>query len=224
MKRLNRHLRYILLLAATLIQYSAYADTLTISYVKHPQIENKFVPFMKRVYESAGIKARFIPITSERGIINIQNGLYDGGVVRLERTLKPYPNIIKVGPPLTNVSTKLLCVKTVLCDVSVLRDSNKTIISSIGANRQLTALLDYPIEAKMYLLETYDVFDDMLDGGKVDYAIFHANKGQLQEKLSQRVNDVEIFSQKGFHVLAAKHKDKADLIAAAIESHLYMLD
>lgn len=80
-------------------------DTIILSYVKHPQLEETYIPLLASVYKELGLPIQFVAMPLDRAITSINNQLVDGDVMRYKKVLNRLDNIVIVSPPLTVIKT-----------------------------------------------------------------------------------------------------------------------
>lgn len=76
-----------------------------------------FVQLIQTIYEELGFNVSIISIPARRGMILLNDGLVDGDVIRLKRTVVKYNNVVVVEPALGKGNLVLLCHKGIPCDL-----------------------------------------------------------------------------------------------------------
>lgn len=193
---------------------------LKISYLNHPSIVNVAMPIIQKAYDSLGINVQFIESPAHRLLQEIQSDHTDGDVIHAQEIFSPFPDIIKVGPPLTRVDYVLLCAENVPCDHSVLMSGTEQIVATDQSKRVIISKYPEAKNKEFYQLNFLGKLPELLITHRFNYAIYIVAKDwPLPESLTH-LQMHHLFESEAYHILHKRHQDIADQVGNAIKQQL----
>ncbi|CAM4005974.1 hypothetical protein [Pseudoalteromonas byunsanensis] len=184
-----------------------------ISYVEHEGIIKYYVPLLNRAYQKIGIKPKFELINDKRALKLLDSGVIDADTAKSLEFIDDYKNIIVVPTPISQIDVVLLCQKALPCDLSVLKNANRSL--GIIAADEFYAPLLADSEINIVELTSFETLLKIFDQNKVDYAIavFDDYTKSTQIKYHNRFL---IQKKIGYHLLSKKHQDLVQKLDQAI--------
>lgn len=195
---------FISILSCSLIaQEYKNSSEFVISYVEHESIIKYYVPILEAAYRSIGIEPKFVLINDKRALMLLNKGIIDADTAKTTEILADYPNIIKVPTPISKIALMLICQKELLCDLSVLNDSQR-ILGVIGAKEFYRDLLrDSAIN--IFEVNSFQVLLKLLKQKKVDYIFMIFDDHNKATSLTFD-NKYLIEEKIGYHLVGKKHR------------------
>lgn len=198
----------------------SFGEQLTISYVNHPRVIDKYLPIVKQAYSNIGLSPNFVKMTPSRGLKSLKTGFIDGDVIRMERHIDSESNLISVPPILTKVTTYLICSVEVECNLSVLSDKEKVVLVNIASVDELLSQLNIDIKATLYQLENIGVFTQLLNTKRFQYMIYPFESNEIPKELSNDFNYLKLIESNSFHVILKKHSHLIPRLSIEIKKGL----
>jgi hypothetical protein len=186
-----------------------------LNQIVYPSIDDYSKLFIE-IYTELGFQVELIPTPSLRGLILLNNNVFDADVLRLNLIAKTYPNVIVVQPALQIASLSLICTKAVLCNRSIL--TNKKI--SILANSRMLALIKHGEFKSVHVEnELFSSVLNMLKADRYNYAIYVIDD-VIEKHFDQDFQIIELRKVYINHVIHKKHIDLLPQIQQKIRSKL----
>lgn len=194
--------------------------SLKISYLNHPSVVNIALPIVKKAYESLGIEVQFIESPAHRLLQEIQSNHTDGDVIHAQEIFNTFPDIIKVGPPLTRVDYVLLCAENVPCDHSVLMSGVDQIVATDQSKRVIISKYPEAKNKEFYQLNFLGKLPELLITHRFNYAIYIVAKDWPLPQSLTHLQMFHLFESEAYHILHKRHEDIAKHVGKAIEQQL----
>ncbi|BBN81587.1 hypothetical protein PA25_15720 [Pseudoalteromonas sp. A25] len=186
-----------------------------ISYVEHKGIIHYYVPLLDQAYRKIGIEPKFELINDKRALKLLDQGLIDADTAKSLEFVDAYKNIIVVPTPISQIDVVLLCQPKLQCDLSVLKNANRS-LGLIAAKEFYKELLS----GSTISLVEFSSFETLLkifSQDKVDYAIVVFDD-YTKDALSNYPNHFFIQQKIGYHLLHKKHRAIVKQLDEAIKS------
>ncbi|WP_462157399.1 hypothetical protein [Pseudoalteromonas sp. GB56] len=188
---------------------------LTGTYIQTPGID-PFIKLIKKSYADIGIDVKLEPVPARRGLVLLNAGLTDLDVVRLGANMAQFGNVTVVEPNLASGEHVLLCDKGVPCELSVLSNTNASILTARGT---LESLAQFDIQAKIIINEQLDRAPQLLKRRDVEYAIISIVKGESRH-YREEFNVLTLRSFRLNHVINNKFDPLIPELHRAITANL----
>lgn len=194
-------------------------EVITLSYISHPFVENQMLPLMEKVYADIGIEVEFVLQPSQRNMYLASSGQTDGEVAYSELLINEHNNLVKVGESLVDSQFTLLCHDSVQCSVSVLSDSEVTLLiteASLGGVKHYYA---ESFEAKPYLISTLSNIPKLIEQKRLLYGIYVTTFGDDSLDTFHHLQKQYLFSTATYHVLNSRLSYLAPLVSKSMEKY-----
>ena len=169
-----------------------------VTYVVYPGIE-PYIDLISSVYQELGINTSIVATPNLRGLVLLNEGQTDADVIRLKPTILNYPNTLLVEPALVVGKLVLVCQRPLLCDSSVLQDSEQAVLI---ADNIRPLLREFAPLSRFISVSTGAMILDMLKADRASYGIFLVD----QKTPGSPKLQVSILSEVPLHhVLNKKH-------------------
>jgi hypothetical protein len=189
-----------------------------ISYVEHDSIINFYVPLLDKAYRSIGIKPKFVKINDKRALKLLNHGEIDADTAKSGEVFPLYRNIIRVPTPISKIEVMLICQLELVCDLTVLKSSDKMLglvakdefYSNLLINStiQISEVSSFKKLSAMFKQKRVDYIFMVFDEKDIDAKNAHQNKYLIEEKI-------------GFHILHKKHRKLLPKLDKAIQLLLH---
>lgn len=160
--------------------------------------------FYTDVYSYVGIEPSFVFAPSDRGLLSVNNGEFDGEAIRFDETVKKYTNMLKVDAPITTLTPALFCLEEEKCKLTkgtlVGIQSGLKIVQAYCAATSTACTFDQSITYLARLLE-----DSMLD----NLLLMRAGASQVVCLLNAKeiyYRELPQFEPIGFHYVHKSHQ------------------
>lgn len=197
---------------------------MTVSYVNHPYIIEKLLPVIDGAYASLGIDAEFVLHPSKRNLQVLADGVTDAEAAFSELLIKPYPNLIAIGPSLTQSVFVLVCHKSVPCEQSVLFDNTQQVVMTDSSRDGLKLTFGARLQAEIYSINSLDRIPQLLDDRRLSYGVYVVSKLEGALKSHPHLRMVELYRTHTYHILNDKFAFLADRLGSAISEQLAKRD
>ncbi|NOU49097.1 hypothetical protein HG263_00840 [Pseudoalteromonas sp. JBTF-M23] len=186
-----------------------------ISYVEHKGIIHYYVPLLAKAYRKIGIEPTFELINDKRALKLLDQGVIDADTAKSLEFIDSYKNIIVVPTPISQIDVVLLCQPKLQCDLSVFKNSNRS-LGLIAAKEFYTELLS---DSTISLIEfsSFETLLKIFSQDKVDYAIVVFDD-YTKDVLANYPNHFFIQQKIGYHLLHKKHRAIVEQLDEAIKS------
>ncbi|WP_105168235.1 hypothetical protein [Pseudoalteromonas sp. T1lg23B] len=198
---------------ATCLEEVPTPQPFVISYVEHKGIIKYYVPLLNSAYQKLGIEPKFELINDKRALKLLNEGMIDADTAKSLEFINHYQNIVVVPTPISQIDVVLLCQKTLLCDLSVLKNANRSL--GIIAADEFYAQLLAGSEINIIELTSFETLLKIFDQNKVDYAIAVFDDYTKSTKFKYH-NRFLIQQKIGYHLLNKKHQDLVEKLDQAI--------
>ncbi|MCF6433926.1 hypothetical protein [Pseudoalteromonas sp. MMG022] len=208
-------LLFILLFAChySFSEEASVGQTFVISYVEHEGIIKYYVPLLASAYKKIGIEPKFELINDKRALKLLDQGAIDADTAKSLEFVDHYQNIIVVPTPISQIDVVLLCQSKLPCDLSVLKDANRS-LGIIAADEFYAQLLEGS-EISILELTSFETLLKIFDQNKIDYAIVVFDDYTKNTML--KYNNRFLIQQKiGYHLLSKKHQGLVEKLDKAI--------
>ena len=193
----------------------AAKEALVVSYVQTPEVAQNVLPFMKKVYESAGITASFSPVAIERGLFALQEGVVDADVMRIKEAADEFDNIITVGPPLTGINIVLYCRIEFPCDSTVFNQRVHPI--AVPNVRFFWEQVLNKEQFDIQIINSWAQVKGLFQKNRINYFVWmELTRFNNNESSPLTTNSTIIYKSEMYHVINKKHQALADDVARAI--------
>lgn len=189
------------MLLCALIVFAPFsaATKISISSSNHPKI-SLYWPLISQVYSNIGLETEIVELPSARGLEELRKGNFDADILRLAHNVDAYEEIIKISPPLGEVTIFLLCHKSVECDLTLIEDEQRVVFASSGIKnlaQQTGSQLNYST------IEAADKLLPLLTIGRIDYLVY-AEHSEAKKALAANFSMVELTKVYMHHVIHKK--------------------
>ncbi|MES9898881.1 MAG: transporter substrate-binding domain-containing protein [Sedimenticola sp.] len=191
--------------------------------LKPPLVSSETTPgfldmLAKEIFQRLGIELEVIILPAERALVNANNGVEDGNLLRIKGLEKRYPNLVRVPEKMMNSEFVGYAVKTIppkpgwtrLSDMIVTYPKGWKIFDVNVKNTEETVMVGEPLQ--MFAL---------LQEGRADIALYEKWQGLLQAKNSglkdYKVLDPPFVSMEMFMYMNKKHKALIPKVAKALQ-------
>lgn len=205
---------------AALARTNEIPAIMTVSYVNHPHIIEKFLPVIDAAYASLGIKAEFVLQPSKRNLHLLADGVIDAEAAFSDLLITPHPNLIAIGPSLGQSIFILICHKSVTCQQSILMDSTKQIVMTDSSKDGLMLTYGASLKAITYAINSLERIPKLLDGQRFSYGIYVVSDLESALKAYPDLQIAELYRTQTHHILNDKYAFLAERLGQAISEHL----
>lgn len=193
------------------------AQILTLSYVKHPIIEQEIIPLLEDAYAELDIQVKFIEQPSARNLLQASRGITDGDVAYSDLLVKRYPNLLKVEPGFLDSQFVLLCRASRLCSPDILRDADAVVVLTDATRDGMKAIFSDDLRARLYAINYLHMIPELIDGEKFDYGVYVTTTAGLGLQPFAKLQSVKLFKTRTHHILHEKHRELVPRISEAIK-------
>jgi len=182
-----------------------YAEAkLSVSYVEHPAVRKIYLPIVEAMYKEAKLPIRLFKVSnSPRSVEALNDGLFDADTGKILSSIKHHENIVYVPTPISTVGLYLICLKSIVCDETVLNDESHMIISRFS-KKMLTNIL--PIKAGMAQILSQQKINKMLNIGRVNYSLIADDISSAARHFQHKYSVVLVSKESYFHILHKKNQ------------------
>lgn len=198
---------------------SLVPESITLSYISHPFIEDNVVPLMQRVYGELGIQVEFVLQPSQRNMYLASTGQTDGEVAYSELLINDHDNLVKVGSSLIDSQFTLLCHDSVKCDVAVLGDREINVLITDASHGGMKHHYGNEFLANPYFISTLSSIPKLVEQERLYYGIYVTTKNDLSLEKYHHLNRQYLFSTATYHVLNDKLKHLVPLVSDKMEKY-----
>jgi len=190
---------------AYFISFFIYAENkLSVSYVEHPAVRNIYLPIVEAMYKEAKLPIRLFKVSnSPRSVEALNDGLFDADTGKILSSIKHHENIVYVPTPISTVGLYLICLKSVMCDETVLNNESNMIISRFS-KKMLTNIL--PIKAGMAQILSQKKINKMLNIRRVNYSLIADDISSGARHFQDKYSVVLVSKESYFHILHKKNQ------------------
>ncbi len=190
---------------AYFISFFIYAENkLSVSYVEHPAVRNIYLPIVEAMYKEAKLPIRLFKVSnSPRSVEALNDGLFDADTGKILSSIKHHENIVYVPTPISTVGLYLICLKSVMCDETVLNNESNMIISRFS-KKMLTNIL--PIKAGMAQILSQKKINKMLNIRRVNYSLIADDISSVARHFQDKYSVVLVSKESYFHILHKKNQ------------------
>ena len=186
-------------------------EKLSFTAAEHPSIQRTFIPLIKNVYDRLGVEIEIVTVPVSRGLKLVDQGLFDGDVVRLGSVIKDFDNLIEIPVPLTEVDISLYCNTDVACNLNVLTDSTKNVAIMHGYGFARTLIEKY--QAQFFVYDAIPKVSEMFEKERFNYLVFVAPSNEkLEPPGFNNLERVLIQNEMAYHVLNSKHQNMLQVL------------
>ncbi|QJR80838.1 hypothetical protein CA267_008615 [Alteromonas pelagimontana] len=204
-----------MVIALGLPRAGAAESEMLISTVNHPAV-NYIKPVVTRSYKDLGLEVSYVQMPVTRRLIALNEGLIDGDLAAREDAEDEYENILRVGPPLCELSYILVCPKDVPCDTSVFTEGEKSVYLNRGTATILLNIFGMPAPVKSRYIETPDTLINLFNHNRINYLIYTLVDEQHQFVITREYTTHFIGKSDFYHYIHKRHKNLAPLLADAL--------
>jgi hypothetical protein len=177
-----------------------------------------FKQILSEAYAHIGVNIEWVTVPNKRSIKYSNEGRFDGELLRVERIVDDYPNLIPVPIVLAQGEFNLYCLLEKDCRTKNRRKitigySNETIMHEIICEK--LSLNCHPFYSYQ------NIFEPLYDG-KID--AFLAHDLQIEQALNDKspilFQSTPLFVERGFHFLHKKHSDLIPKITEVLNAQI----
>ena len=175
-----------------------------------------YVDFIDAVYTELGFEVVLVPTPNRRGVLLLNEGLFDADVVRVDFDLTGMDNLIKVTPALNNAYVALLCVKFVPCAADVLLQPNVAIATNSVVHSMFNA---DQLRANIVDVNQAQSLPGLLKAKRISYGLLLIDESAAYN-MSENFNIVRLKDSSVFHIVHKKHQALLPQIEAKLREKL----
>ncbi|WDE01569.1 substrate-binding periplasmic protein [Thalassomonas actiniarum] len=169
-----------------------------------------------QAYQGLGITPAIVEFPGRRALFAANSGKTDAELCRIDNISRQYPNLIKVEPPLVELSIIALSIAP-LPEIKTKADLTGY---SLGSQRGMKAAENYFQEHNVLYENNINQVIKLLDNGLVDYAIL--SLGAVRKIQQTRARDdfvihlPPLFQHKLYHYIHKRHRHLLPALALEI--------
>ena len=184
-----------------------------LSVVDHPGA-HAMKPVIRSAYQQLGLTVRFEPMPIGRRLLALQDGTTDGDLLARSNLQDKYSQVLRVGPPITQVDVLLVCPAEVRCDNSVLVSGEATVVIDRGSAMLIQEGLG------MVLPERHEYIPplrtSLFNRHRIDYFVYFVGNGIDGYAVTRAHNKHLIGSHQFYHYINKRHASLAEPLSAAL--------
>lgn len=186
-----------------------------ISVVDHPGA-HAMKPVIRSAYQQLGLTVRFEPMPIGRRLLALQNGTTDGDVLARSNLQDKYSQVLRVGPPITQVDVLLVCPAEVRCDNSVLVSGEATVVIDRGSAMLIREGLRMALPERHEYIESPPLRTSLFNRQRIDYFIYFKGNGIGGYAVTRAHKKHLIGRHQFYHYINQRHASLAKPLSAAL--------